>query len=53
MRIDRISGGRLHEWMSRGGDDVVRYVHEGAVRRLTLTITRTLDVAGFDPDIWR
>ena len=52
-RIDRIAGGRVHEWIARGTDDVVRYAHEGAGRRLTLTITRTLDVAGFDPDIWR
>ena len=51
-RLERIIDGRRLEWVSRTGTDV-RYQNERASRSLTLKISRTNDVAPFDPEIWR
>lgn len=52
MRLERVDGGRLQEWVERGSDGVVKYRHEGARRTLSLEIQRSDAVAPFDPSIW-
>lgn len=52
VRLERISGGRLQEWVTRDTAGELRYRHEGARRSLTLSITRTETVPAFDPSIW-
>lgn len=51
-RVERIDGGRLHEWVARDADGRVEYRHEASGRRLSLTITRVLSPGGFDASIW-
>ena len=52
-RLERIDGGRIVEWVSRGAGDEVRYEHESARRSLALTIVRREGATAFDPSIWR
>ncbi len=52
-RLERISGGRIEEWVSRGEQGEVRYENERARRSLVLKITRTDRVSEFDASIWR
>jgi hypothetical protein len=56
-RVERIEGGRLVEWMTRGpGDDGalrLEYVHEKGKRRLAIAVSDTTIVEGFDDAIWR
>lgn len=56
-RLERIEGGRIIEWVDRriqdGGWWHVQYVHERGKRRLTITVTDTTYVEGFDGAIWR
>ena len=52
-RLERIAGGRIVEWVSRTGEDEVRYENESARRSLSLTIVRREGAAPFDPSIWR
>ena len=52
-RLERIEGGRIVEWVSRGAADEVRYEHESARRSLALTIVRREGATAFDPSIWR
>lgn len=50
-RLERIVSGRRREWVSRD-DGTIRYRNERSARSLTLRLTRTDDVAPFDPAIW-
>ncbi len=56
-RVDRIEGGRIIEWVTRrrngAGQWELQYVHEGARRRLGISVTDTTIVEGFDDAIWR
>ncbi len=53
VRAERVTGGRVAEWMERSDMSHVRYRDEGARRSLQLTITRTQEVPPFDASIWR
>ena len=51
VRLERIRGNRILEWVDREGD-VIRYRNEEARRGLRLTIKRVEKVAPFDAGIW-
>jgi hypothetical protein len=51
VRLERVRGGRIVEWVERSGA-VVRYRSEEARRALTLTIKRVQEVPAFDASIW-
>jgi hypothetical protein len=53
MRLERVDGGRLQEWVERSGDQSVRYRNEADRRSLSLVIQRSDAVPPFDPSIWR
>lgn len=53
MRLERVDGGRLQEWVERSGDRSVRYRNEADRRSLSLVIQRSDAVPSFDPSIWR
>jgi len=53
VRVERVAGGRVAEWIDRSNPSHVRYRDEGARRSLQLTITRTDEVPEFDASIWR
>lgn len=52
VRLERVEGGRLQEWVQRSPDQRVEYRNEGARRSLTLDIQRSDAVPSFDPAIW-
>ena len=52
VRLERIEGGRLREWVTRETGGVVRYHHETARRSLVMTILRSDTVPPFDETIW-
>jgi len=52
VRLDRVEGGRLQEWVQRSADQRVEYRNEGAHRSLSLVIQRSDAVPPFDPAIW-
>ena len=52
IRLERVDGGRLQEWVARTADQVVQYRNEAARRSLSLVIQRSDAVASFDPSIW-
>jgi hypothetical protein len=54
LRVERIDGGRIVEQLVRGlGDgNRIRYEHLGARRTLTIDITRSFTVPGYDAEIW-
>jgi hypothetical protein len=52
VRAERVSGGRVAEWVERIDSSHVRYRNEGARRSLQLSITRREEVPGFDASIW-
>lgn len=56
-RVERIEDGKVIEWMSRrrgaNGQWQLQYVHERGKRRLTIAVTDTTTVEGFDDAIWR
>lgn len=56
-KVERIEDGKLVEWMTRApGDDGtlrLQYVHERGKRRLTIAVSDTTIVEGFDDAIWR
>ena len=56
-RVDHIESGRVTEWMSRrrnaSGHWEVQYIHERPPRRLSISVTDTAIVEGFDDAIWR
>jgi hypothetical protein len=51
VRVERIRGGRIIEWVERGGANI-RYRSEEARRALSLTIKRVQEVSPFDASIW-
>jgi hypothetical protein len=51
-RLERVSGGRIYEWIERSPDQHVQYRHEGSGRTLSLVIQRSDVVNAFDPSIW-
>lgn len=51
VRVERIRGGRIIEWVERNGANV-RYRSEEARRALSLTVKRVLEVSPFDASIW-
>lgn len=57
VRMERIEGGRVVEWIRREPAPGVlwrlQYVHERGGRRLTIGVTDTTTVEGFDAGIWR
>ncbi len=52
VRLERVEGGRLQEWVQRSPDQRVEYRNEAARRSLTLDIQRSDAVSSFDPAIW-
>lgn len=54
LRLDRVAGGRVAEWVERPSPDRVRYRHETARRELTLVVQRVVEeTSPFDATIWR
>jgi len=54
IRLDRISGDRVTEWVERLSMERVRYRHETGRRDLTLVVQRVIEeTAPFDATIWR
>jgi hypothetical protein len=54
VRLDRVSGERVAEWVERTSPDRVRYRHETARRELTLVVQRVVEeTTPFDATIWR
>ena len=52
VRLERVAGGRLQEWVQRSPDQRVEYRNEADRRSLTLDIQRSDAVPHFDPAIW-
>lgn len=52
IRLEKVDGDRIIEWIERGADDRVEYRQEVARRSLKLHITRVDTVRGFDASIW-
>ncbi len=53
FRAERVSGGRVEEWVERTDSNHVRYHNSGGRRTLELTVTRTEEVSEFDASTWR
>jgi hypothetical protein len=53
FRAERVSGGRVAEWVERSDSSHIRYHNSSARRTLKLTVTRTDEVPDFDASIWR
>jgi hypothetical protein len=54
VRLDRVSGDRVTEWVERTSSERVRYRHETARRDLTLVVQRVIEESSpFDATIWR
>lgn len=54
LRLDRVSGDRVAEWVERSSPERVRYRHESARRELTLVVQRVVEeTSPFDATIWR
>jgi hypothetical protein len=51
-RVERVEDGKRVEWLERRGAEA-RYAHESSRRRLSITVTDSVDVAPFDPTIFR
>jgi len=51
-RVERVSGGRIVEWVARFADGRIRYRDEKSRRQLDLTVTRSDNTASFDAAIW-
>ncbi|HEY7237077.1 MAG TPA: hypothetical protein VH539_23165 [Gemmatimonadaceae bacterium] len=51
VRVERVRGGRIIEWVERSGA-IVRYRSEEARRALKLTVKRVEEVPPFDASIW-
>jgi len=52
-RVDRVSDGKVEEWVERSDATHIQYRNERARRSLQLTITRTKEVPEFDASTWR
>jgi hypothetical protein len=53
VRVERVDGDRVLEWVDRTDPKHVSYRNTAARRSLQLTITRTDEVPSFDASIWR
>lgn len=53
VRLERVDGDRVVEWVERLTATRVRYRHETARRQLTLTVASTETTTPFDASIWR
>jgi len=54
VRLERVAGDRVAEWVERPSSDRVRYRHETARRDLTLFVQRVVEESSpFDATIWR
>lgn len=51
VRLERVRGGRIIEWVERNGS-TVRYRSEEARRELSLTVKSVQEVPPFDASIW-
>lgn len=51
-RVERVSGGRIVEWVARFTDGRIRYRDVNSRRQLDLTVTRSDNAASFDAAIW-
>jgi hypothetical protein len=52
VRLERVEGGRVAEWVARSDTAHISYRHEGARRALQLIVTRVEAVPEFDASIW-
>lgn len=52
VRLERIDGGRLREWVERRPSGRIVYRHETARRTLSIMVNRTEELPGFDATIW-
>lgn len=52
IRLDRINSGRIVEWVTRDSTGSLEYQVPSARRRLTIKVTQTRKVGGFDPSIF-
>lgn len=52
IRLDRISDGRVVEWVTRDSTGSLEYQVPSARRRLTIKVTQTRKVGGFDSSIF-
>jgi hypothetical protein len=53
VRLERIDGDRLREFVVRHDSSAVRYEHAAPPRRLEIEIVRREPTRGFDAEIWR
>jgi hypothetical protein len=53
VRVERVDGDRVLEWVDRTDPKHVSYRNTTARRSLVLTITRMDEVSSFDASIWR
>ena len=53
VRLERIEGNRLQEYVVREDSMTVRYEHASPPRRLEITIVSREPMRGFDAEIWR
>jgi len=51
-RVERVSGGRIVEWVARFSDGRVRYRDVNSRRQLDLTVTRSDNTGSFDAATW-
>lgn len=52
VRLERISSGRILEWVTRDSTGSLEYQVPAARRRLTIKVTRTRQAGGFPATIW-
>ncbi|HET9426590.1 MAG TPA: hypothetical protein VFO55_14585 [Gemmatimonadaceae bacterium] len=52
IRLERVDGDRIVEWIERGAGDRIEYRQEAARRTLKLHVTRVDTLRGFDAAIW-
>lgn len=52
IRLERINGTRIVEWVDRGAGEIVEYRNEASRRSLKVHVTRVETVQGFDASIW-
>jgi len=52
VRLERVDGGRIQEWVERTAATRTRYRQEGSRRELSIDVTRSDSVEAFDAAIW-
>ena len=53
VRVERVQGDRVAEWVDRSDPSRIKYRNEGARRTVQLTVTKSEDGGQFDAAIWR